>query len=273
MKSGQDIIDDVNACSPGRGEVAFWWLGQHSFIVKTGHIVLYMDPFLSPLSHRLVPPLLKAHEITNADIVCGSHDHADHIDRGAWPALAAASPKAVFVAPDLIRESLIQDLKIDARRVRGIDDGRSVAVSAARITGIAAAHEFLDQDSATGRFPYLGFVIKVNGCTFYHSGDCCIYEGLVTKLKRWKFDAVFLPINGRDAKRLAAHCIGNMTYQEAADLAGALQPRLVVPAHHDMFAMNLGDVKAFVDYVRIKYPDLRTTVGRYGERIRLPARS
>ena len=271
MKSGQDIIDDVNACSPGRGEVAFWWLGQHSFIVKTGHIVLYMDPFLSPLSHRLVPPLLKAHEITNADIVCGSHDHADHIDRPVWPALAAASPKAVFVVPDMLRESLIRDLKFDPARLIGLDDGKSAVISGARITGIAAAHEFLDQDSATGRFPYLGFVVEVNGCTLYHSGDCCVYEGLVTRLKRWKFDVMFLPINGRDARRLAAHCIGNMTYQEAADLAGVLQPRLVAPAHYDMFAGNLGDVSAFADYMGVKYPNLRVSVCAYGERVSLAA--
>ena len=33
---------------------------------------------------------------------------------------------------------------------------------------------------------------------------------------------------------------------EAADVAGAIRPRIVVPAHYDMFATNLGDVAAFV---------------------------
>jgi L-ascorbate metabolism protein UlaG (beta-lactamase superfamily) len=61
-----------------------------------------------------------------------------------------------------------------------------------------------------------------------------------------------------------------MTYQEAADLAGALQPRFVVPAHYDMFASNLGDVNAFADYVRVKYPGIRPCIGRYGERVSLP---
>ena len=44
-----------------------------------------------------------------------------------------------------------------------------------------------------------------------------------------------------------------MTYQEAADLAGELQPGLTIPGHWDMFADNPGDPKAFVDYLDVKY--------------------
>jgi len=266
MKTGTDIVNDVNACVLSRGELALWWLGQHSFILKAGTAVIYLDPFLSPLPGRLVPPLLQPTDITNADIICGSHDHADHIDRDVWPAVAAASTKATFVVPDMLRDTVIGDLKLDPGRIIGLDDGKSAVVSGVKITGIPAAHEFLDQDNATGRFPYLGFVLEANGCTAYHAGDSCIYEGLTTRLKHWKFDVMFLPINGRDAKRLAANCIGNMTYQEAADLAGTLRPRLVVPAHYDMFAMNLGDVNGFADYVRVKYPALQALICQYGER-------
>ena len=92
------------------------------------------------------------------------------------------------------------------------------------------------------------------------------------RLKRWTFDLAILPINGRDAARYAANCIGNMTYQEAADLAGSLQPRLTVPGHYGMFAANTGDPAAFADYMRVKYPGLRTFVCAPGERLVLPAR-
>ena len=118
----------------------------------------------------------------------------------------------------------------------------------------------------------LGLVFEVNGCTFYHAGDTCIYEGLQTKLREWELDVMLLPINGRDAKRLAAGCIGNMTYQEAADLAGALRPRVVIPAHYDMFANNSGDPTAFAEYVRIKYPDLRAHICIHGQRFEIGKR-
>ena len=268
MLTGTRLIADVNECALKPGELALWWLGQHSFILKTSQAVLYLDPFLSPLPDRLVPPLLGPEEITNADFVLGSHDHLDHIDRECWPGLAKASGQARFVVPESLREGLSRDLRIPVQRFVGLDDLASVDLGSIRLTGIAAAHELLDPD-ALGRFPCLGFVIEADGVTIYHSGDCCMYEGLVSRLKRWQFDAMLLPINGRDARRLSSGCIGNMTYQEAADLAGAVGTRMVIPAHYDMFAMNLGPVNDFLDYVAVKYPAIRPCVCDYGQCVRI----
>ena len=265
MNKNQALIRDIDRCQVKRGHLAFWWLGQHSFVVKTSEAVLYLDPFLSPHPKRRIPPLLKPDEVTNADFIFGSHDHGDHIDRQVWPAMATASPKARFVVPEILRKKLIRELGISNGRFLGVDDGKSVKTPGVKITGIAAAHELLEPDPRTGQFAFLGFVIESGGCVIYHSGDCCIYEGLQTKLKHWKFDAAFLPINGRDAKRLASDCIGNMTYQEAADLAGAVTPRLSVPAHFDMFKGNLEDPKLFADYMRVKYPRLQVCVPEYGK--------
>lgn len=133
-----------------------------------------------------------------------------------------------------------------------------------KISAVAAAHEFLDYDPVTGLYPYLGLIFEGNGVTVYHAGDCCIYEGLQTKLRKWSIDLAMLPINGRDAKRLKNNCIGNMTYQEAADLAGALNPSVTIPAHYDMFAMNSINPKLFLDYMKIKYPHLKCARPRLG---------
>ena len=135
-----------------------------------------------------------------------------------------------------------------------------------RITGIAASHEFLDQDPATLRYPYLGYVLETQDLTIYHSGDTCLYEGMQTRLKKWHFDLAFLPINGRDARRLRAGCIGNMTHQEAADLAGVLKPGVTIPGHYGMFANNTIDPQLFSDYMAVKYPDLKVTLCKPGEK-------
>jgi L-ascorbate metabolism protein UlaG (beta-lactamase superfamily) len=267
MLSGKPLIDDIDRAEVPFGGYAFWWLGQHSFIVKLGKKILYLDAFLSPLPNRVVPPMLKPEEIRHADFFFGSHDHADHIDRAVWPGLARASAKAKFIVPELLRKNLSQELKISEDRFIGLDDQRTVEIDGIKITGIAAAHEFLDCDSATGQYPYLGYVIEGNGCALYHSGDCCIYEGLATKLRRWNFDVVFLPINGRDARRLSQNCIGNMTYQEAADLAGVLAPKLTIPAHYDMFAMNMENPDLFIDYMKVKYPTIKTYLCEYGTKL------
>jgi L-ascorbate metabolism protein UlaG (beta-lactamase superfamily) len=83
-------------------------------------------------------------------------------------------------------------------------------------------------------------------------------------LRRWHLGLAFLPINGRDAKRLAAGCLGNMTYQEAADLAGSLRPGVTVPTHFEMFAMNSEDPRLFAEHMRVKYPDLALKIPELG---------
>jgi len=139
------------------------------------------------------------------------------------------------------------------------------------VRAVAAAHEFLDKSLITGRHPYLGFVVNGNGCSVYHAGDNCRYEGMETTLRGISLDVMRLPINGRDARRLRENCIGNMTYQETADLAGSVKPRLVIPAHFEMFAFNSENPELFRDYVGAKYPGLTVIVPRHGEMIRSPS--
>lgn len=268
MKNGFQLIEEVNNCVLKKGNIAFWWLGQMGYIIKLGQVVIYLDAFLSDVPGRIVLPIINATEITNADFILGSHDHLDHIDRGAWYQLSLSSPKAKFVVPNLLIKQISEELKISEDRFVGLDDGTFVKDGGLKITGIASAHEFLDQDVITGSYPYLGYIIEGNGCTLYHSGDTCIYEGLQSKLKKWnRVDVMFIPINGRDAKRYRAKLIGNMTYQEAVDFAGNIKPGLVVPGHYDMFLDNSEDPVLFIEYLNVKYPKIKYWVGDHGDKV------
>ena len=268
MKTGINLINEINHCTLGNGDLAFWWLGQLGYAVKLGDRVIYIDAFLSNHPERNIPPLLKPEEITNADFIVGTHDHLDHIDREVWHQLALSSPQAIFVVPAILIESLARELDIPQGRFAGLEDGVPFTLKGVRITGIPAAHEFLDQDLITGQYPYQGCVIEGNGCCFYHSGDCCIYEGLQQRLRQWdRFDVMFLPINGRDARKYRSNLIGNMTYQEAVDLVGSLKPRLAVPGHFEMFTGNSEDPYLFQDYLDAKYPGVACWIGGHGEMV------
>lgn len=270
MKSGLELINEVNKCIVEKGSMAFWWIGQLGYVVKLGEITMYFDPFLSDMPNRNIPTLLKPEEITNADFIFGSHDHADHIDRAVWHQLSISSPNAKFVVPKLFVKELARDLMIDENRFIGLDDSTASFAQGLKITGIAAAHEFLDKDPSTGCYPYLGYIVEGNDCVLYHSGDTCIYEGMYSKLKKWNhFDVMFIPINGRDANRYRDNCIGNMTYQEAVDLAGTIKPRLVVPGHYEMFNSNSEDPSLFADYINVKYPGVKYWIGNHGEMVKV----
>ena len=267
MLTGKELITDIENFSATKKQFAFWWLGQHGFIVKLRSATIYIDPYLSDHQDRQTPPLLQPVDVVNADLIFGTHDHDDHIDRLVWPQLAKSSSAAKFVVPEILRQELAENLNIPQERFIGLNDQQSVKINGLKITAVASAHEFLDRNKESGLYPYLGYIIEADGFSIYHAGDTCRYEGLETRLKKCNFDLVFFPINGRDARRLSAGCIGNMTYQEAADFAGALAPRVTVPAHYDMFKDNSENPQLFVDYMKIKYPKLKVCVCNYGERV------
>lgn len=263
------LIDAVNDTVVAEGHCALWWLGQHSFVVKLGRMVVWLDPFLSPLPGRRVAPPCPPEAVTNATLILGTHDHIDHIDRPAWPALEAASPQARFVVPEPVRDSVVRDVRLPAARVVGAAFGRAEELGGVTVTPLPAAHERLDRDPQTGLYPYLGYLVEANGFRLYHAGDTCLYEGMHALLRAQPCDLFILPINGRDGRRLATGCIGNMTWQEAADLAGELAPGTVIPAHYDMFQGNMAPVDEFVEYMRLKYPAQRVVTPGYAEAVML----
>ena len=248
-------VDDFKQLVLQDKEYAILPLGQHSFIVKTKNKTIWLDPFLTELAGREIPAPCTPSEVAGADIITGSHDHADHIDRDSLPQMAEAGKNTVFVFP-----SAVTVKEVPETQTLHINDLQTKEINGVKITAVASAHEFLDVDE-NGNYPALGYIIECDGIRFYHSGDCCVYEGLLTKLKQYApYDFAFLPINGRDAVRYNAGCIGNMTYQEAVDLAGSLDIELTVPAHFDMFAFNSIDPQLFVDYFNAKYPGRKCTV-------------
>ncbi|MBT3268194.1 MBL fold metallo-hydrolase [Candidatus Poribacteria bacterium] len=265
MLQHEALLADVTSYESAPGSVAFWWMGQHSFIVRLGNHTIYIDPYLTPSDSRRTPPLLRPDEVTNADIVLCTHDHGDHIDPGAVPGIAAASPEAFFVAPRTARQRML-DLEVDPVRLVSLDAEDTYVAEGIRVTAVKGKHEFFDRDEALG-YPYLGYVIEAGDVTVYHAGDTILYDGLIATLAPWRIDVAFLPINGRDARRLKANCLGNFTFQEAVDVAGDIEAGYAVPTHYEMFEFNSADPQDFVDYLAVKFPAIRTWVGEPGTRV------
>jgi len=265
-ESSEALMRDIREYNAQTGHLAFWWLGQLGYIVKTKSVTLCFDPFLRPGHKRTVPPPMKPEELIGMDYIFGSHDHSDHIDRTAWPGIAEASPGTRFVVPEKFVEPLNQSLGISIDRFVGLDEGKTFDDHAKNfhIRAIASAHEFLAPDPVTGLHDSLGYIVDADGLRIYHSGDTCKYEGLETKLIASRpIDLMYIPINGRDAVRYRMNCIGNMSFAEAVDLAGMVAPGLVVPGHYEMFTYNSEDPNKFMDYLAAKYPGQKAWIGEH----------
>lgn len=265
LLQGRELIDDIGAANPPAGSVAFWWLGQNGFAFSGGGTRLFVDLYLKSDPRRATPVPFQPEELTIADLILGTHDHSDHVDRTALPGVMAASPLAKLVVSRVVAARLVGE-GYPSERVVGLDHEEQIDIAGARITAIRSAHEFFDRDPELG-YPHLGFVVRMNGVTFYHAGDGVPWEGLVSAVRAHKPDIVFVPINGRDGERYRRNVLGNFTFQEAVDFCGAVKPRLAVPMHYDMFPGNQERVERFTDYLSAKYPDIPFWAGRVGERV------
>ena len=228
------------------------WLTQMGLQISTRRTTILVDYFASDDPGRLSPAPVALQDVKGVDAFLGTHDHIDHIDRAAWRIWKDTNPNARFIFPAAHTEALLSD-GIPPERLKPIDVGETVIIGDMSIRATPAAHEFLDRDAA-GRCLYLQYVIEGEGKRVYHAGDTLRYEGMLAQLRAFgPIDAALLPINGRDAWRYRNNIIGNMTFQEAADLAGELDIRLPLPGHWDLFAGNTADPRAFADYLSVKY--------------------
>ena len=213
------------------GKISLTWLGQMGLLIKTDSTSLCVDYFASPMEGRLVAPPVPAGGLKGIDAFVGTHNHIDHIDHDAWKIWAKNKPDAKFIFPRKHMESVLKD-GIAKENAIGLNDGESYQ------TGDVTIHA----------------IPEAGGIRIHHAGDTVRYEGMLGKIKQFgKIDVQLLPINGRDAKRYRQNWIGNMTYQEAADLAGDVMPSLVIPGHWDMFEINGEDPVLFADYIDAKY--------------------
>lgn len=272
-RSGAELIQEIRDSVPAFGSLHVWWLGQSGFLIKSSRGLLAVDLYLSEHLTRKYEGTAKPHvrmtrsplrggDLRDVKMILASHKHSDHMDPGTLPDLMAASPEALLVLPEPLIEHA-GSLSLPTDRIAGIDDDGVIERAGFRVRAIPSAHEGLDTDDS-GHHLYLGFVIEAEGLRLYHSGDGLAYDGLADRLRAaGPFDALFLPINGRDPARGVP---GNMSAAEAVDLAIAVRPRYVVPHHYDMFTFNTVPVAAFESEARRLPPGVGPRVLRCGER-------
>jgi L-ascorbate metabolism protein UlaG (beta-lactamase superfamily) len=113
-----------------------------------------------------------------------------------------------------------------------------------QIHAVPAKHEEFDKHPQKG-YPYLSYVINIDGIMVFHAGDTIGYNGQIERLIQHKIDMAFLPINGRDELRHELDLEGNFTCEEAIRFALDINAGLTIPMHYDMFAINTADINEF----------------------------
>lgn len=251
FQKDEALLDDI-ARARREGRSRLWWLGQSGFLVHVPGCTILFDPYLSDsltrkyaatdkphtrVTERVVDPSI----LTGIDIITSSHNHTDHLDADTLLPLFAANPDAQFVLPRANVAVAMERLGGIPKHVVPIDAGETITVGAAEFTGIPAAHNTVDRDEH-GCCRFLGFVARVAGRIFYHSGDTLLHDGLIPAIAPFKPDVSFVPINGNKPERRVA---GNLDGREAALVAHETGSGIAIPHHFDMFEFNTASPELF----------------------------
>jgi L-ascorbate 6-phosphate lactonase len=259
-------IDALRELSVPPGQVGLTWLGQAGFVLRSGETTALIDPFVSPWNGRLYESSLVPSQATEIDLILCTHEHIDHFDGAAVPAIAAASPGAVIVLPAPIVD-MATEAGIAADRVVGAKPGETLELAGLHITPVPAKHGVTMDDAygfgeelSGGLVRFLGYVVDAGDVRMYHAGDTIHFDGMESMLRDFGIDVGMLPINGRDPERESRGIVGNLTERESAWLAREAGFELLIPMHYDVFERNRGYPSLLLQSVEVDHPGVPVSV-------------
>jgi len=252
------FLKDVSHAKNHPDQLHIWWLGQSGYLIQWHKHHLLIDPYLSDSLTRKYANTNKPHvrmterviapeRLDFVDVVTSSHNHTDHLDGETLIPLLQANPTLTVLASHANINFAAERLQVLPGRLTPISvNDTPLVIDSISFKAIPSAHEILEQDEH-GDQRFIGFIINIGKWTLYHSGDCVPYDGLVQRLKEWKIDIAFLPINGRDPTRGVA---GNFNANEAVALAKEIGAGLVIPCHYEMFEFNTVSPDSFIQVAK-----------------------
>lgn len=257
------------------GQIGIFYLGQMGFLIKSAETYILIDGYLSDYVDRnccsenvkwvrRYSPPISARELDFVDYVFCTHAHYDHADPDTLSQILSVNPKAKFLVSAAITQTLAS-YGIPENRIIGMPcDQKLQLEDTIWVTAIPSAHEQLHTDE-NGSYMEVGFRLELGGCSLYHAGDCCPYDGLLERLQGC--DVLILPVNGRDYFRTCVcDIIGCFTSREAAIIARQVGAKLLIPAHFDLYDINCINPAEFVDTLYAVNPHQPFHIFSPGER-------
>lgn len=197
------------------GGVEVHWLGHDGFVLK-GTRTVVIDPFKAKGGYR-------------ADILLLTHEHFDHMSMEDIRKFVAGS--TTVVAPVICEEGL-KSLDLEKRFVQ---PNSSVEVKGVTVETVPAYNTNKFREPGRVFHPKeegrVGYVVKLDGATFYHAGD----TDATQEMRSLSVDVAFLPVSGTYV----------MTAEEAADAAKSMKLKVAVPMHYGAIVGSSADAERF----------------------------
>lgn len=211
------------------------WHGHANFQISDPAINLCIDPFFegNPSAQATIESIAKP------DLICVTHDHADHIGQTVELAKASGCMVAAVVetAAKLVSQGVAQEQIVN--HGVGFNLGGTVVVKGAALTMVPASHT---SESGVA----VGYVITLpDGFTLYHAGDTGILADMAVWGELYAIDVACLPIGG----------VFTMDPRQAALACKMLLCDQVVPMHWGTFPVLEKNTAAFSRFLSEHAPD------------------
>ena len=191
------------------------WLGHDSFVLQGSRTVV-LDPFKAKGDYR-------------ADVLLISHEHFDHLSED--DVRRFSDKGTVMVAP----QQCEGPLRGFANDKRIVEPWQTLDFGGVKVETIPAYNLNKFREPGKAFHPKedrkVGYLVTVDGVRFYHAGDT---DG-IEEMKSINADVAFLPVSGTYV----------MTAEEAAEAAGSMKAKVVVPMHINKLVGTMADAERF----------------------------
>lgn len=193
----------------------------HSSIKIAKGKTIYIDPFkIEKESH-------------DADIILITHDHYDHYSPEDIEKVA--TNETIIVAPITVKALS----KI--RHVILVEPNNTYEVEGIKIETISSYNtnkQFHPKENQ-----WIGYIIEIDGIRYYIAGD----TDITPENKQVKCDVAFIPVGG----------IYTMNYEEAAELANIIKPKIVIPIHYGSI---VGTKEDGIEFKKLINPEIECMI-------------
>lgn len=168
-------------------------------------IVLYDNIYIDPYKIE--------NETHNAKYLFITHSHYDHFSIEDIEKVRNEDT-IFFVTPDC-KEKLLE-IGVDEKRIVTVAPDEMYRFNKIEMQVIPAYN--VNKEYQKKEYGWVGYLIKINGVTYYITGDTDANEDI----QNIKCDVLFVPIGGTYT----------MDYKEAADYTNSIKPKYVIPIHY-----------------------------------------
>ena len=186
----------------------------HSSIKIKNSKTIYFDPFKIDKNYN------------DADYIFITHSHYDHYSEEDIKKVRKKETK-IIITSDL--KEKVKELGFENSNIIIVTPNEKYIIDTLKIETIPAYNNKKQFHPKSNN--WVGYIIEINGENYYIAGDTDITE----ENKKIKCDVALLPIGGTFT----------MNYEEAAELANIIKPKIVIPIHYGSIVGNKCDAEKF----------------------------